>query len=98
MSMWLGPPWRKSKITLFARGLMAVVFALACNARKSVRPSPNRLSPPTRINSRRDGPSHVVTGRPGRDNIAGRYYISSPALLLAAMLAQTPIIIDHDGG
>jgi purine nucleosidase len=30
--------------------------------------------------------------------MAGRYYICLNALLLAAMLAQTPVIIDHDGG
>src|SRR5713101_946300 len=71
MSMWLGPPCRNSMMTDlaapkdFALDSTLAAAAEAFQDRKSGRFNPNRPAPPTRINSRRDQPSQVRTGRPG---------------------------------
>src|SRR5258706_417554 len=71
MSMWLGPPWRKSMITDLAApkdltfDSTLAAAAEAFQERNSGRFNPNRPAPPTRSNSRRDQPSQVRTGRPG---------------------------------
>ncbi len=64
-SMWLGPPNRKMKMQAFARGRSSDPAA-AVAARRRARSkllSPNRLSPPTRSNSRRET-------RPGDEAVA----------------------------
>src|ERR1700732_1907668 len=71
MSMWLGPPCRKSMMTDLAAPKALLVdstlagAAEACQERNSGRFSPSNPAPPTRSNSRRDQPSQVRTGRPG---------------------------------
>src|SRR5579862_7444366 len=70
MSMWLGPPCRKSMMTDFAppnafEGLSSLAAACAFQEKNSGRFRPSRVAPPTRINSRRDHPSQLRTGRPG---------------------------------
>src|ERR1700686_2310182 len=70
MSMWLGPPCRKSMMTDFAppnafEGLSILAAAWAFQEKNSGRLSPRSVAPPTRINSRRDHPSQLRTGRPG---------------------------------
>src|SRR5437879_1097453 len=71
MSMWLGPHCRNSMMTDlaapkdFALDSTLAAAAEAFQDKKSGRFNPNRPAPPTRINSRRDQPSQVRTGRPG---------------------------------
>src|SRR5580692_6602499 len=71
ISMWLGPPCRKSMMTDLAAPKALVVdstldgAAEACQERNSGRFSPSNPAPPTRSSSRRDQPSQVRTGRPG---------------------------------
>src|SRR6185369_11307251 len=96
MSMWLGPPCRNSMITDFAApkalaldSTLAGAAASAFQERKSGRLSPNSPAPPTRINSRRDQPSQVRTGRPGIVSmylLLGQDYITS----MASQAADTP--------
>src|SRR5215510_5516557 len=83
MSRWLGPPWRKRRMTDLAlpKGLprctpFIVVAAKAFHDRKWGRLKPNRLAPPTRRNSRRVGPSQVVTLPPGMLNIYSLLFLS----------------------
>ena len=65
MSMWLGPPCRKTMITDLAlpkpRAPSNLVAALAvfCQARKFARFSPSIPMEPARSSSRRVGPSQV---------------------------------------
>src|SRR6266571_8567222 len=70
ISMWLGPPCRNSMITdLAAPNALPFDSTLAAadafQERNSGRFNPNKPAPPMRINSRRDQPSQVRTGRPG---------------------------------
>src|SRR5712692_5306693 len=70
ISMWLGPPCRNSMITDLAAPKAlpfdsTLAAADAFQERNSGRFNPNKPAPPTRINSRRDQPSQVRTGRPG---------------------------------
>src|ERR1700690_647117 len=70
MSIWLGPPCRKSMMTDFAppnafEGVSSLAAAWAFQEKNSGRLRPSRVAPPTRINSRRDHPSQLRTGRPG---------------------------------
>src|SRR5437879_3774646 len=70
MSMWLGPPCKKSIMTDLAAPKALFVSTLAGAAaafqeRNSGRLKPSKLAPPTRSSSRRDQPSQVRTGRPG---------------------------------
>src|SRR5712692_4002683 len=72
ISMWLGPPWRKTRMTDLARpqpdlplALSGAEAALACKRRTSARLTPRMPAPPTRRNSRRLKPSHVLPGCPG---------------------------------
>src|SRR5205807_10212788 len=79
MSRWLGPPWRKSRTTDLALPQPALDLvasdadsaASACNFKTSPRPTPNKPAPPTRMNSRRLQPSHVLPGFPGIESISG---------------------------
>src|SRR6266700_3877396 len=72
ISMWLGPPWRKTRMTDLARpqpdfplALSGAEAALACKRRTSARLTPRMPAPPTRRNSRRLKPSHVLPDSPG---------------------------------
>src|SRR6266704_234371 len=70
ISMWLGPPCRNSMITDLAAPKAlpfdsTLAAADAFQERNSGRFKPNKPAPPMRINSRRDQPSQVRTGRPG---------------------------------
>src|SRR5688572_14995590 len=72
MSIWLGPPWRNTRITdfalpqpCFALAASGAVLAAACSRRMSARLMPMIPAPPTRRNSRRLNPSHVLPGFPG---------------------------------
>src|SRR5438034_8688449 len=76
MSMWLGPPCRKMKMTLLAwpQPLLiladsGVVEALAWRRRMSARLMPRKPAPPMRRNSRRLKPSQVLPGSPGMEII-----------------------------
>src|ERR1043166_1845930 len=80
ISMWLGPPWRKTKITLLARpqplfnfGSAGADSARACRRRISARLMPSIPAPPTRRNSRRLKPSQVLPGFPGIEIILFSY-------------------------
>src|SRR5258708_6635325 len=71
MSMWLGPPWRKTMMTDFALpnprdpSSLPAAFAVPCQARKSTRFRPSRPMEPARRSSRLVGPSQVVHFCPG---------------------------------
>src|SRR5579864_2910507 len=70
MSMWLGPPWRKTRITDLAelnpRAPSSREAPCAfCHWKKFARFNPNRPTEPTRRSSRRVGPSHKQPLRPG---------------------------------
>src|SRR2546422_4301850 len=92
MSRWLGPPWRKQRITDLAlpKGLpRATPFRLApwtFQDRKWGRLKPNSVAPPTRKNSRRVGPSQHLTFPPGMLNMvaslrfSSRFSAASPVL------------------
>src|SRR4051812_48811502 len=74
ISIWLGPPWRKSMITDLALPQPVLTFPsgpllAACNRKISPRLSPRTPAPPIRKNSRRLNPSHVLPVKPGIDNI-----------------------------
>src|SRR5439155_24846701 len=77
ISRWLGPPWRKIRTTDLALPQPALDLvasdafsaASACSFKTSPSPTPNKPAPPTRMNSRRLQPSHVLPGFPGIDNI-----------------------------
>src|SRR2546422_7113760 len=53
----------------------AAVAARAFQERNWGRLKPNRLTPPTRKNSRRVGPSQVLTLPPGMLNINASYFV-----------------------
>src|SRR5271170_1956308 len=64
ISMWLGPPCRKTMITDFAlpkprepSSLLLAPFAAPCQARNCARFKPKRPIEPARRSSRRVGPS-----------------------------------------
>src|SRR5437899_19528 len=77
LSRWLGPPWRKIRTTDLALPQPALDLvasdafsaASACSFKTSPSATPNKPAPPTRMNSRRLQPSHVLPGFPGIDNI-----------------------------
>src|SRR5438876_7888920 len=77
MSMWLGPPCRKIRMTDFALPQPVLPLAeseadsepSACNRRMSPSARPNTPAPPIRMNSRRLQPSQVQPGFPGMDSI-----------------------------
>src|SRR2546426_8693389 len=74
MSRWLGPPWRKQRITdLAAPKPLApsngVPAALAFRAKYWGRLSPNKPVAPTRRNSRRVNPSQSLPMGPGMDSM-----------------------------
>src|SRR5438034_7283076 len=77
MSRWLGPPWRKIRMTDLALPQPALDLAAsgadsaasACNFKTSPSDTPNRPAPPTRMNSRRLQPSQVQPGFPGIESI-----------------------------
>src|SRR6266853_3600601 len=81
MSMWLGPPCRKIRMTDLALPQPALVLAAsdgdsepsACNRKMSPSATPNKPAPPTRMNSRRLQPSHVQPGLPGIESIDSSY-------------------------
>src|SRR5207245_11408595 len=87
MSKWLGPPCRKSRTTDLTLPQPDLDFvasdafsaASACNFKTSPSPTPNKPAPPTRINSRRLQPSHVLPGFPGIDNIGVSYRLNKNA-------------------
>src|ERR1035437_4536036 len=75
MSMWLGSPCRNSRMTDFA---LPYPFgpsngepgaALASSEKNWGKLSPNRVAPPTRRNSRREYPSHILEILRGIDSI-----------------------------
>src|SRR5690348_2377422 len=77
MSRWLGPPWRKQRMTDLAlpkpvAPCKLLVAALALSEKNSGRLNPASPIAPTRMNSRRDQPSqHFLIGPdPGMDNMA----------------------------
>src|SRR5450755_3202967 len=75
ISMWLGPPCRKTMITDFALpkprepSSLLAPFAAPCQARNWERFRPKRPIEPARSSSRRVGPSQVWQGRPGITSI-----------------------------
>src|SRR2546422_3657253 len=77
MSMWLGPPWRKTNGTdlalpqpAFCLRASGAAAAWAWSWRTSARLKPRMPTPPTRKNSRRLKPSQVLPDFPGIDNIS----------------------------
>src|SRR5208283_1328487 len=75
MSMWLGPPWRNSRMTDLAwpypldpsKGEPGAAWAWS--EKNWGRLSPSIVAPPTRRNSRREYPSHILHGLPGIDSM-----------------------------
>src|SRR5260370_20003716 len=69
ISMWLGPPCRKTMITDLAelnpRAPSSREAPCAFHWKKFARFNPSTPTEPTRNNSRRVGPSHKWPGRPG---------------------------------
>src|SRR5437660_1252179 len=74
MSIWLGPPWRKQRITRLAlpnplAPSKLLVAACAFRAKYWGRLNPASPAAPTRMNSRLDHPSQSFPNLPGIDSM-----------------------------
>src|SRR5437762_14268079 len=63
--------------------------ATACKRKMSPSARPNKPAPPTRMNSRRLQPSHVLPGFPGIDNIDVSYRLNKNAGLFISAHARS---------